>query len=352
MDVTWVRKLAAVGVQAASADNSQPWRLRWDGRELAIFYGETPSSAFSADSHATLLSVGAVVENLQWALTANTVTADWQWPSNPALGQPYVSIPLHETAANFIAPEGPLHRHTNRHPYRRDALAQEIGAAIENHREGKNRSVLLLDAKKKSRLNRLVRLCSEARFCNQELHEWLIDSLRFTPDEVARGDGLDVRTLALPPGGKMLLHLISDWRRLKALNVIGAYKLLAFSEVKLLNAAPALICIVGSSDTRSTIDAGRLMTRLWIYLNLNGVAVQPYYVVPDQINRLRQGRLAKGFESQIAAVEAELRVLLELQSGEVLHLMFRVGYPKKETVRSKRLPLDALFSDNPPLRAP
>jgi hypothetical protein len=347
VDANWVGKLAAIGALAPSADNSQPWTLCWNGRELAIAFAPRHKTynVFGADSHATLLSVGAVLENLQAALTANAMSARWQWPANPALGEPYVSVVLGDAAVDFVSPDSPIQRHTNRLAFRRDPLPPDVVREFDHYRENSNRAVLLVDRRQKSTLIRLVRLCSEARFCNQHLHEWLIGSLRFTPQEIARGDGLDFRTLGLPPGGKPFLRLISDWRRLKVLNRLGASKLLALSEVGLLTAAPALLCVVGPADARSVIDAGRLMTRIWTDLNLKGIAVHPYYVVTDQINRLREKTLATGFESKIAGVADELRLLLALQPEETLHMIFRVGYPKSEPVRSRRLPLEAVFFD-------
>lgn len=348
MDANWVRKLAADAALAPSADNSQPWTLRWNGSELAIAFAlrHQTHNVFAADSHATLLSVGAVAEYLQGALTTNAMHASWQWPSNLELGQPYATVVLNGAPANFAFPDGPLRRHTNRLAFQSDPLPASVVREIDTYQDNSNRAVLLVDRRQRSTLIRLVRLCSEARFCNQHLHEWLIGSLRFTPEEVARGDGLDIRTLGLPPGGKQFLRLISDWRRLEVLNRLGAYKLLALSETALLAPAPALLCIVGRADARSVIDAGRLMTRLWTNLNLQGIAVHPYYVVTDQINRLREGTVAAGFESQIAGVNEHMCRLLELQPAETLHMILRVGYPKAQPLRSRRLPLEAVFIDS------
>lgn len=348
MDANWIHKLAAEAALAPSADNSQPWTLRWNGSELAIAFAprNQTHNVFAAGSHATLLSVGAVVENLQSALMAHSIHSNWHWPSNPAQGQPYATVAIKGDPADFVSPNGPLRRHTNRLAYGPDPLPAGVVRAIDTYRENSTRAVLLVDRGQKSGLIRLVRRSSEARFCNRHLHEWLIGSLRFTPEEVARGDGLDIRTLGLPPGGKQFMRLISDWRRLEILNRLGAYKLLALSEAALLAPAPALLCIVGRADARSVIDAGRLMTRLWTDLNLQGIAVHPYYVVTDQINRLREGTIAAGFESQIADVDDQMRRLLELQPADMLHMTLRVGYPKAEPVRSRRLPLEAVFFDS------
>ncbi|SOD40593.1 hypothetical protein [Nitrosovibrio sp. Nv4] len=348
MDIDWIKKLAAAAARAPSADNSQPWTLGWNGTELAIRYAlrDKTHNLFAAESHATLLAVGAVVEYIQVALNANPVSFQWQWPSNPALGQPYASVALSGTSTNFASPQALSLRHTNRFAFRADALPANLFRELGNYRENDNRASCLIDLAEKSRLIRLVRICSEARFCNPKLHEWLINSLRFTPEDIARGDGLDIESLALPPGGKFFFKFISDWKRMSALNGLGLYKLLARSEVSLLAEAPALLCIIGRrSDPRSIIDGGRLMTRLWVDLNEQGIAVHPYYVVSDQINRFREGTAAPGFETKISEVEEEIRELLALQSDEMLHMIMRVGYPKTEPVRSRRLPLESVFMD-------
>jgi hypothetical protein len=345
MTSTFITELAAVGALAPSADNSQPWCLTWTGQVLEIGYVErhAATNVFSAHSHATLLGVGAVAENLDMALSANALDGNWQWAGGDR--QPYGSVAFTEVPATFTAPEGPLARHTNRLAFRRDALPTDLVGRLGACREGGNRVSFLLNSSDKARLVRLVRLCSEARFCNHELHKWLFGSLRRTPEEVDGGDGLDMGSLGLPPGGKSMLKFISDWGRMSMLNRLGTYKLLARSEVGLISAAPALLCVTGVSGTCGAIDAGRLLTRVWTALNLEGIAVQPYYVVTDQLNRLHDGTLAAGFDAKIGAVEREMHSLLGLEQGNILHMILRLGYPKAAPVRSRRLALGAVFSD-------
>jgi hypothetical protein len=345
MDASFISQVASVGALAPSADNCQPWELRWTGQALEIAYAQRhgDTNVFDADSHATLLGVGGVAENLQAALAANGVPGAWEWAAGGA--QPYGRFAVAAVPGSFTAPQGPARRHTNRLPFRRTALEPGTLARVDGAREGANRVALLLEPAHKKRLVRLVRMCSEARFCNRDLHRWLFGSLRHTPEAVAAGDGLDMDSLGLPPGGRGLLGLMSDWGRMAALNRIGAYKLLALSEVGLIGAAPALLCVAGAADRRGAIDAGRLLTRVWTELNLQGIAVQPYYVVTDQLNRLHAGTLAAGFDAKIAAAEDELHSLLGLAPGEMLHMILRIGYPKAEPVRSRRLPLAQVFTD-------
>jgi hypothetical protein len=345
MNSSFIAQLAAVGALAPSADNCQPWQLHWTGHVLELAYAarHMETNVFDAESHATLLGVGAVAENLQAALDANGVRAQWQWSEGQ--DQPYAALALADLPASFTRPDGPLQRHTNRLPFRRTALAPDLLARAGGAREGDARVVALVEPAPKEQLVRLVRLCAQARFCSRELHSWLFGSLRQTPEAVARGDGLDIDSLGLPPGGKGMLRLISDWRRMALLNRFGAYRLLARSEVALISAAPALVCVTGAAGRRGTLDAGRLLARVWTELNQQGVAVQPYYVVTDQLNRLHAGTLADGFAQRIGAVERELPGLLGLAPGEVLHMILRVGYPKRAPVRARRLPLAQVFAD-------
>lgn len=341
----FIAELASIAARAPSADNAQPWTLTWNGRTLAISYAErhAATNVFSAHSHATLLGIGAVAENLDMALRANGLRGNWDW--SPGEQQPYGAVAIDGIPATFSAPDGPQRRHTNRLPFTRQPLPAQLSARLGAEREGGNRVALLQEPAARAALVRLVRISSEARFCNHDLHKWLFGSLRSTPAEVARGDGLDMDSLGLPPGGRSMLGFISDWGRMRTLNRLGAYKLLARSEVGLIAAAPALLCVTGPAGGASSIDAGRLLTRVWTELNLAGIAVQPYYVVTDQLNRLHEGTLAAGFDARIGAVERDLQALLGLAQGEALHMILRLGYPKAAPVRSRRLAPAAVFTD-------
>lgn len=337
----FIVRLAETGALAPTADNGQAFHIDWDGSALGLAFAQRHgATVFGPDSHATLLGIGGVAENIDAALAANGLDAPWQWA---AAGQPYGTLALPALPEHFSAPAGPAARHTNRFPYRKTALPAALLDEVRASAEGSNRVAVLTDAAARQRLVRQVRVSAEARFCNPALHRWLFDCLRRTPDEVARGDGLDMRTLGLPPGGEAMMRFISNWERMATLNRFGAYKLLALAEVGQIAAAPALVCITGGTGRRDVIDAGRLLTRVWSRMNLAGAAVQPFYVVPDQLNRLHEGSLPAGFAGKIKAVEDEVAALLALAPGQMLHMVLRVGLPTVDPVRSRRLPLEQIL---------
>ncbi len=204
--------------------------------------------------------------------------------------------------------------------------------------QGNARIVVLSGAQKINSVARLVGDASAIRFRTREINEWLGRSLRFSPREVESADGLDVATLNLPPGGRGLLRVIADWRRMEALNRLGAYKLLAAIEAKSVANASAVVAIVGSGDRNGALDAGQLMERVWIDLNRQGVAVQPFYVVADQLFRRDEGVLPQGLESRGDALASATEGVFGL-AGQKLYMLLRIGYPIRTPIKSRRLPL-------------
>ena len=321
-----------------SADNSQPWRLRWNGKTLAAGYDalRVKNVTFAPENPATLLAMGALLENLQQAAAAAEIRLESV--DHPA--DQYFQL---NVSSDFPLPAGCMNhplflRHTNRLPFRADPLPAVLSDWLASQGEGAARVTVLGGSSEISRVARLVGQASAIRFQTREITEWLGRSLRFTPNEVASGDGLDVGTLHLPPGGKGLLRLIADWRRMESFNRWGAHRLLAAIEAKAVTNASAILAIVSIAGRRGARDAGQLMERVWIELNRQGLSVQPFYVVADQLFRREEGVLPKGLEHRGDLLADEAESVFSL-SDRKLYMLLRVGFPKRIPVKSRRLPL-------------
>jgi hypothetical protein len=326
---------------APSADNSQPWHLRCDGRILAVAYDQARVEGITFPPHdpATLIAMGAVRENLWQASIASGLRVERIEPA----ADEYFRLLVSETSTTASAPDRhPLFlRHTNRLTFRTDPLPRQLTARLLDTSEDAARVQLLEGVSDLARLGRLVRQASTIRFQTREANQSLGRSLRFTPQEVSRGDGLDVATLNLPPGGRGIMRLMADWRRMESLNRWGAYRLFAAIEAKSVTNASAIIAITGASGHAGALDAGQLMQRVWIMLNGEGLAVQPFYVVADQLFRRDDGLLPRGLEQAGDALANAADELLNL-SGSKLYMLLRVGYPIRPPIKSKRLPLNAV----------
>jgi nitroreductase len=335
-----IRAVAEAARAAPSADNLQPVGLRYRENELVLRHRELKVPTFPARHPATLLAVGAAVENVAQAATAMDIESHIR-----AMAEPpdfFASIHL-EPGAKPIASRIETHRlferHTNRYPYHPAPIGDALIAELAEMREERTRIQLLGQPGEIRALASFTQIASEARFRTSEIHAWFAASLRFTPGAAAQGDGLDVRTFDLPAGGRLLLHYIADWRRLERLNRFRAYRILAAIEARPIRRAPLLIAIVGDNP----FSAGRLMQRTWIRLNAQGIAVQPFYVIPDQIQRLRAATVPSPLRDSVGEMANDVQSMLGLRDPETLQMVLRVGRPTRKPFRAARLPLEHLL---------
>ncbi len=338
-----VFEILSYAKMAPSADNSQPgkYRLCDDGFTVNYAADRVAGKTFEPMAPATLLAMGAIQENISQGAVALGAHIDIsRWPSNNATETEYlkVSCPNNKPVpgANQARLEAILNRHTNRNGYRRSRVPDVLAASVASSRQGAAR-VLWAEGGRVSVLAGLVQRASENRFRTKVLHEWLAHSLRFDGGDSGFGEGLDVNTLALPFGGKAAMRFIEPWARMKALNRVGAYRMMALVEALPVRRAPAVVAIISPNGNDDLMDAGMLMERIWIKLNEAGLAVQPYYVVADQLHRRREGILSPEFDTSVNEMSDQCRDLFDLRPEEQLQIMFRVGYAKKKAIRSKRL---------------
>ncbi len=334
---------------APSADNSQPCHIDWCPPKLVLRYDTERVSGltFPAESQATLLSVGAMVENIIQCCDFAENNPEVAIFPEDASADVFVEINLNDADLSVsVNKQLPLFsRHTNRFVYKREAISQAIIKEVGRLESGGAKIRVLRDSASINSIAEQIQAASEIRFQTQEVHEWLGRSLRFTPEQAASGNGLDVATLDLPPGGGLFLRFIGSWSRMQRLNRIGGYKVLASIDAAPIKKAPAVLAITGRNTKRGALEAGRLLCRVWIYLNAQGVACHPYYVVSDQLERLENNSVPEALVPRAEIVRKESRQLLNLKEGETLMMLLRVGYPKREAPRSRRLPLGEVFTD-------
>ena len=343
--------LSQAAHQAPSADNSQPWQLSWHNQSIAVSYDtlRVSQKTFPADNLATLLTMGAVLENISQAASAAELTFTSHMPLlvNPIQSVYFQLVFERITKETKVSLETlPLFkRHTNRFPYQSKVLPETLLTVLKNLTVGSARVQVIEQRPVIKAVGKLVRLASEMRFQTQEVHEWLAKSLRFKVKNTdVYGEGLDVASIDLPIGGRLFLSWISSWRRMKWLNKLGAYKAMALLDAQPVNKAPALVAIVGTGQFADRLAAGQLMNKVWITLNEQGIAVQPYYVLADQLQRRQANQIPMSLVSQADELYAQTKQLFQLGDGEEIVMLFRIGYPTKTPVKSKRLALDKVCS--------
>lgn len=330
-------ELARAVQVAPSADNTQPWQLSIDDRELRIQYApRVVGKTFGVEHHATKLAFAGAIENIFQA--AQLLGIQVNRVSNESPGLTRFRIADEPEPARQLLDSDPLmQRHTNRFAFKRERVADPIIEAVGRLQEGAARTLIIADSEAIAVFAKAVNKASAVRFQSREVHEVLGRSLRFNVREVASGDGLDLATMDLPPGGRFLLKWTRAWETMQRLNRFGLYRVFAQAESKPVGRAPLLIGIVGGNAE----EAGRLIQRTWISLNAQGVAVQPYYVISDQLNQLGLGKLPRAHANQMRGVASELQSFTRDQQ---LHMLLRCGYATRVPPRARRLPLDVLVA--------
>jgi hypothetical protein len=328
MDSNLIQRVIELAVTAPSADNAQPWRFfKKNGRLHTNYHHNGNQDVFGSTGHATLLSTGALSFNLDLICgksnTFSTIDTQGNWSISFSPPEK-----IDDDVEQFLRT-----RHTNRHPFR-GPFAWPDQQLTEQTEPLKLQ--IITEPSVIERLSESVRLCSEIRFNNQELHEWLFSSLRWTPTQVALGDGLDLKTLHLPPGGSAFMKLLSPWKTMSALNSVGIYKLMAKLDSKPIQEAPALITISGPQNPETVWQSGRLLAQVWCMLNKHGFAVHPYYVLSDIANRFNSNKISKSWSKQASDALNIARETLNLEKNETPHILLRVGLPTIAPVRSKR----------------
>ena len=334
--------LCEIAHNAPSADNSQPWRFIVSTNKISITYdaNRVLNKTFPADNIATCISMGSVVEAISQACVEHKIkfTVD----TTPTTSNDYASYACfsfdHELSEKFTLKKTPLSiRHTNRFAYKEQKPnKQDVETLIDKLNVDSTNIKWIEDRNHIKDIAALIKMASEIRFQTRQVHEWLMQSLRFDKRQSTE-DGLHISTLDLPHLGGVFMKFIAPWERTALLNKAGMYKLMATIEAQPISKAPGIMFFSCKNTPNAQLQAGRDLFKLWVALNESGLAVHPYFVITDQVKRLHNNTVPKSLIPLARRLEEETRKLFNLEGEEDLCMILRVGYPKKQAIRSRRL---------------
>ena len=333
------------GHTAPSADNTQPWHFIVTSNKINITYDtdRVAGKTFPPDSLATLLSIGSVIEAI--CIACETYKINYSLALHPELADTsngYACFTFEEHLSDFFTDKknNPLSlRHTNRLAFKALKIDSTIINNIISTTTTSEKNIQWIDSKQGiKKIAQLIQAASRVRFQTPEVHQWLMQSLRFK----TRGDyedGLHISTLDLPPMGAAFMRFITPWKRINWLNKLAMYKLMAFIEALPLNKAPGIMALHCKNTSASRLQLGRQLFQVWLELNKSGLAIHPYFVITDQLLRLQSNSVPEHLIEQVKTIEKETTDLFNLTAEESLCMLLRVGYPNKQAIRSRRLNL-------------
>lgn len=343
------------GVQAPSGDNVQPWKFGGSADVIELHMNrEADTCFFNVGQAASLVSCGAVLENMDIAARTCSMTPQIEEPSVSDTGQVKVKMSLKPEAQAY---EHFLHdaiwlRSTNRKMYSKRAVSSGVWESV-------SCSLSCLPGvgfkwiNKADELNvfsEVVRYSDRLRVENRSLHEHLVHMTRYTQAEAeSSGDGLPLKNLEAGIAGEFFLKATRRWAVMKAANDLGLSKAVTAhaADSILKSGGVGYITASGTSET-AFLEAGRAFQRVWLYFTHLGVQFQP--VAAPSLFRLRQ--LIEGdesFENQSHVSLLSNKVWPRLErlfsgfEGDIPVMFFRVGFAPSVKYGTYRRPLDSFL---------
>lgn len=354
---------------APSPDNNQPWRFAWAGDRLRVYLDPARALPSDVNSMFDLAGVGAAVENAAIAARRQGFEAEaacelqaGTGAAVPVCAAEKGALPVRPAASVRFVPGAlpdPLLPHlearcTNRRLYSRrpvvpEALDELAGAAAGF------RGVRLEWVVRRRAIRAFARVVAQSdrfRFQYEPFHREIFRQLRFTVEEAERTrDGLDVRTLELPPGAAFALRLLRPWKRVVWLHRLGLGWTLTFPSLLSVWMSGALgVLTVAAPDAAQFFEGGRAFQRVWIAAQGRGLAIQPLgslAIFLAQRAQLGGRNLTPSHQRLAASLAGRLEDLIPSTQGRTLLMLFRLGYAPPPRVRSLRIPAPNLMVQVP-----
>lgn len=349
-----VQQIVDLAVRAPSAENTQPWKLDWDGEQLRVFHDRSRQMASDVDAMLDLTGIGALIESVVLAASRQSLRADLtfpesesQWPGN--FLKEIASIRFEDNAA-----EDPLaalleFRCTTRRMDRLRRLTERQKESLQAAAAGfPGVQVDWVPDSQIPDIAALIGLGNRMRFEHVPFHDEFYSNLLFTAkDARCRRDGLDVATLQLPPGVSSVMWAMKSWRCCRIANLLGFSRAVEKQAAREVTHSGAVgLVTVQDSTTNALANGGRALQRVWLEAARLGLAFHPTASLPVFLAHLAHTESNTLLPMHTTNAEHLRNVFFDCFPGlrmRRLQLVFRVGYGDPPSVRTLRRPVSLRY---------
>ena len=340
--------LVKAGIQAPSGDNCQPWKFDVHENRIDLFLDpHKDESFFNVNQIASLISCGAVVENIKIAASALGLDAEIDFFELEKNMDNKVAAINFVRNNNQIDPlsEFVWKRHTNRKFYEKKLIPQKtIDLLISSIKDFPETTLhIITDRNDLKKLAKIIYQVDRIRTEHRPLHDHLMSMIRFTDQETFQTkDGLPLKNLEAGLAGEMFLRLTKPWWVMNIMNKIGIGRMVALHSYQgIMNSSGAALLTINEMDEKSFILGGRALERIWLTLSSLGIAMQPMTAIT--LFYLRQAlKGSQAFSEQhkkmLERLEPQYLDLFphiqEENKGQVM--LFRFGYAQDINCRTLR----------------
>ncbi|MGB1262285.1 MAG: hypothetical protein ACPG52_05180 [Cognaticolwellia sp.] len=322
-------QLVQAAIYAPSADNSQPFKYRWQADELFL-YIDKERSGKASDNRFVLsdIAIGAIIENV--VIQAQALLLDSKITLLPNDHDPYLAARIHfKVNATIAKQQSELAQYiearcTDRRLPFKGPIAPQALADIENCLVDNIASIQIFNKQHYPQVIPVIQQAESVRFKSEILHQELFSTVKFNDNNAEEGMPLPV--LAIERPAQPFFKLMANWQWMKKLNLIGAATMLGIRSVKLpIKMSPNLLLIsIKDNDRKSVINGGRAIQRCWLQATKHGLSVHPY--AAPGIFSLGFIDCEKEFNSSLTEISNRMKSITHNKFG----LMFlRIGLVKK-----------------------
>lgn len=333
------RFLINAGIQAPSGDNAQPWKFsikEADNKLLVLLDPDADPSFFNVNQIASMISCGAVIENVRIASNELGIQTGIDYFSNSdGTGG---SVEFHKPGVH----KDPLYefiwrRYTNRTMFAQASIESTTIDSCKNSilsfPDTKLYSVTQKDSLKK--LARIIYQVDRIRTEQRSLHDHLNQMIRFDTDEVFHSnDGLPLKNLQAGFAGEQFLKFAKPWPVMNFFNKIGIGRLVAFHSYQgVINSSAVMLLTVDGTADKDFIQGGRALQRIWLNLTRLGYHVQPMTAITLFFMRLllkNENKFSLKHNHLLDSVKNDYYNLfpgLNKHNGQIM--LFRIGKGKE-----------------------
>ncbi|MDF2158612.1 Rv1355c family protein [Algoriphagus sp. CAU 1675] len=345
-----LKNLVESANQAPSGGNIQPWIWIFDKRGvLHLFHDQARShSLLDFKGTGSLFAFGAALENLRltaakMGLEVEIITQIKEFGEDCIASIRFVS----KSTSSLQVPYAELERGINirctsrKNPPKRPLdpkLVEEIYAIV-------NSSDLILESISENEdletLSHAIGGMDRMRLFHEQGLKDFIAEVRWNEKEAQETkDGIDIATLELSGAERAAMGLLKDPRTVRFFRkFLMGYGLTKISHQTLMSSSEVFLLQAKDFSVKSYLEAGKILQRIWILANLNGVSFQPVTAALFIFHKIKWDS-DHGFTTEEVAMineyKKEFNTLFnrELKNEEIF--MFRLNYAGEPSMRSYR----------------
>ncbi|MDD2943845.1 MAG: ThiF family adenylyltransferase, partial [bacterium] len=341
-----VSYLVNAGRMAPSGDNVQPWNFSKDGETLLLKPNlAADTSPYNSGQRATLISFGAVAENI--ILAAAHVGLEAKLAFEPGTSSDDFLLRF-TFAVSTEKPGLPLEviwdRMTNRGLYLQrpllsstERLITDIAGDIPGAK-----NYFLTAPEEFLKLKALHAQADRMRIENRQAHEFFYSTLRWSLDEGETSyTGLLVSSLGVGRAGQVGLRLLKDWKIASVLNKCGGTFAVSHAASRPIVHSSAIgLLTMPTTSSEDLLRGGQALQRIWLKATELGLSFQPLAAIPitSFMDADEFSALAPGKEAAFQALQQKFQLLFPQVnwSAQRAIMLYRIGYGPAMTMRSPR----------------